>query len=225
MQERRRHGLCYNCDEPYVRGHQCPRLFYLESPDFLADDAVEDEGADDGAELALADAPAAALVVSLHALAGIRTENTMLLQVDVKGRRLLALLDTGLTHNFLHAGTMRRIGLTTSDSTNLRVTVANGDRLACEGMARHVPPALARRSSPLLASASTWAALTSSSASTTSGPWASFSGTSRPSPYRSGGATAASSGGAWVPPARPHHHRSSAPSPPILQQSLLDSLL
>jgi hypothetical protein len=77
MQERHRQGLCYNCDEPYVRGHQCQRLFYLESPDFLADDVVEDESADDGAELALADAPTTALVVSLHALAGIRTENTM----------------------------------------------------------------------------------------------------------------------------------------------------
>jgi hypothetical protein len=36
--ERRRQGLCYNCDEPYVRGHQCKRLFYLESADFLDDD-------------------------------------------------------------------------------------------------------------------------------------------------------------------------------------------
>jgi hypothetical protein len=34
---------------------------------------------------------------------------------------------------------MRRIGLMMSDSTNLRVTITNGDRLACEGMARHVP--------------------------------------------------------------------------------------
>lgn len=27
MADRRRQGLCYNCDEPYVRGHKCPRLF------------------------------------------------------------------------------------------------------------------------------------------------------------------------------------------------------
>ena len=36
--ERRRQGLCYNCDEPYVRGHVCQRLFYLEAADFLDDD-------------------------------------------------------------------------------------------------------------------------------------------------------------------------------------------
>jgi hypothetical protein len=31
QQERRRQGLCYNCDEPYVRGHQCKCVFYLEA--------------------------------------------------------------------------------------------------------------------------------------------------------------------------------------------------
>jgi hypothetical protein len=36
--ERRCQGLCYNCDEPFVRGHQCKRLFYLESGDYADDD-------------------------------------------------------------------------------------------------------------------------------------------------------------------------------------------
>ena len=37
MMERRRQGLCYNCDEPYVRGHQCQRLFFLEVSDYTSD--------------------------------------------------------------------------------------------------------------------------------------------------------------------------------------------
>jgi hypothetical protein len=35
--ECRRQGLCYNCDEPFVRGHQCKWLFYLESGDYADD--------------------------------------------------------------------------------------------------------------------------------------------------------------------------------------------
>jgi hypothetical protein len=31
-------GLCYSCDEPFVCGHQCKRLFYLESGDFANND-------------------------------------------------------------------------------------------------------------------------------------------------------------------------------------------
>jgi hypothetical protein len=79
------------------------------------------------------------LVVSLHAFAGIRTSNTMLLPVMTKGERLLALLDTGSTHNLLSGATMRRLGLAPDDGEHLRVTVANGDKLRCAGIARNVP--------------------------------------------------------------------------------------
>ena len=48
--ERRRQGLCFNCDEPYVPGHVCQRLFYLESGDYI----VEDEPAADVAAAAAA---------------------------------------------------------------------------------------------------------------------------------------------------------------------------
>jgi hypothetical protein len=37
MLEHRRQGLCYNCGEPYARGHKCQRLFYLEMADYLDD--------------------------------------------------------------------------------------------------------------------------------------------------------------------------------------------
>ena len=46
--EHRRQGLCFNCDVPYVPGHVCQRLFYLESGDYI----VEDEPAADVAAAA-----------------------------------------------------------------------------------------------------------------------------------------------------------------------------
>jgi predicted aspartyl protease len=63
----------------------------------------------------------------------------MLLPVMINGVRLIVLLDSGSTHNFLSVATMRRLGLHLSDAEQLSVTVANGDRLACQGMARQVP--------------------------------------------------------------------------------------
>ena len=80
-----------------------------------------------------------AFVVSLHALAGIRTDNTMLLLVVIQGERLLVLLDTDSTHNFLQGDIMRRLGLQPAGGEHLRITVANGDRLPCAGIARNVP--------------------------------------------------------------------------------------
>ncbi|KAK1615879.1 hypothetical protein QYE76_021396 [Lolium multiflorum] len=135
--ERRRLGLCFNCDEPYAPGHICPRLFYLETVDDFEADTLAEPPAPP--EPATTTAPATAFVVSLHALAGIRHERTMLLPVTIRGENLVALLDTGSTHNFLPATTMRRLALQPSGGAHLRVTVANGDRLQCHGLAQHVP--------------------------------------------------------------------------------------
>lgn len=38
MVERRKQGLYYNCDEPYVQGHKCARLFYLEASDYIMEE-------------------------------------------------------------------------------------------------------------------------------------------------------------------------------------------
>ena len=43
MAERRRQGLCYNYDEPYVQGHKCQRLFYLEVSNFDAQDQTSQD--------------------------------------------------------------------------------------------------------------------------------------------------------------------------------------
>jgi hypothetical protein len=134
--------LCYNCDEPFVRGHQCKRIFYLEACDFTDDNdtSTDHETVDPTAvDEAATDAMANALVVSLYALAGIRTTNSMVVPVLLKGERFLALLDTSSTHNFLLGDTMQRLCLATSGGEQLRVTVANGDRLLCASIARDVP--------------------------------------------------------------------------------------
>ena len=134
--ERRQEGLCFNCDEPFVRGHVCKRLFYLETTDYIDDEPGELVHPEEPADQ---EATANSLVVSLHAIAGIRPPNAMLLPVIVKGERFLTLLDTGSTHNFIQGAAMRRLGLTPTRGEHLQVTVANGDRLECEGVAHDVP--------------------------------------------------------------------------------------
>uniref|UniRef100_A0A453K577 Reverse transcriptase domain-containing protein n=1 Tax=Aegilops tauschii subsp. strangulata TaxID=200361 RepID=A0A453K577_AEGTS len=56
--ERRRLGLCFNCDEPYAPGHVCPHLFYLETADYIGEDAPVDGLDAVAAEAAPAAAPA-----------------------------------------------------------------------------------------------------------------------------------------------------------------------
>jgi hypothetical protein len=73
LEERRRNGQCFNCDEKYVHGHNrvCARLFVME---------VESKDDDDGPEETDVEKPSQ---ISLHAIAGIRTRDTMQLNVQL----------------------------------------------------------------------------------------------------------------------------------------------
>ena len=122
----------------------CKRLFYLESVDYIDDlvfTVVDDAGAaqPEDATTTAEEPTADALIVSMHALAGIRTENMMLLHMTLKGEHLLALLDTGSTHTFLQCAVMHRFELTPIGVESLRVTVASGERLQCKGIAHDIP--------------------------------------------------------------------------------------
>lgn len=126
LEERRRNGQCFNCDEKYVRGHNrvCARLFVME---------VESRDDDDGLEETDVEKPPQ---ISLHAIAGVRTRDTMQLNVQLGRITVTALLDSGSTHNFVSEAAARHTGLCFIPRTDLAVTVANGDRVRCPGVFR-----------------------------------------------------------------------------------------
>lgn len=141
--ERCRKGLCYNCDETYASSHVCARLFYLETIDDGDVEALTTEldatTLSEPGVTTYGPVDATAFVVSLHALAGIKTAKTMLLPVTINGERLTALVDTGSMHNFLSGDAMRRLALQPSGAEKFSLTVANGKPLTCQGVARKVP--------------------------------------------------------------------------------------
>ncbi|KAJ3702949.1 hypothetical protein LUZ61_006654 [Rhynchospora tenuis] len=128
MAKRRQQGLCFNCDESYVRGHRCKHLFFL---DVLDDD--EEQPPDipmDTTELNPE--------ISLHAITGIPTANTMQLPVTIQGHQFLALVDSGSTNNFLSMAVIKGVQLPLTPKPGLRVAVANGDRLPTAGLCSHL---------------------------------------------------------------------------------------
>ena len=103
MAERHRLGLCFNCNEKYTRGHNrfCRRIFFLEG--------VELEDAADAAGDAEHDAEAPCF--SLQAVAGVPMAGTMQIAVALGAASLVALLDSGSTHNFISKEAARCSGL------------------------------------------------------------------------------------------------------------------
>jgi hypothetical protein len=125
MDERRRQGLCFNCDERFSKGHNrvCQRLFLLDL-EFDDDEAPDEEP--------VADEPN----ISVHAIAGIRVNETMQVRLNLGGVSLLALLDSGSTHNFISEEAALRAALPLTPGGTVRVTVANGDHVPCPGVYR-----------------------------------------------------------------------------------------
>ena len=87
LEERRRNGQCFNCDEKYVRGHNrvCARLFVMEVASRDEEDD-EPEHTDDQQPQ-----------ISLHAIAGVHTRDTMQVRVQLGRAMVTALLDSGST--------------------------------------------------------------------------------------------------------------------------------
>jgi predicted aspartyl protease len=75
-------------------------------------------------------------VVSLHAITGIRREDTMQRWVVLNGQELLALLDTGSTHNFINCKAAQQCGVTLEPTPGCHVKVANGEPVFCQGVTR-----------------------------------------------------------------------------------------
>jgi hypothetical protein len=94
QEERRRLGLCFNCDEKHTWGHNRTRkrLFYVHGMD------IDDSDDTTGAETP---------VFSLHALAGVRFSDTMQVAVTLGASPLLVLLDSGSTHDFISESVAR----------------------------------------------------------------------------------------------------------------------
>jgi hypothetical protein len=150
-------GLCYNCDEQFIRGHQCKRLFNLLITDDLEDGAAdaEEEAALNVALMAEQPAQGGQVTpteetsrVSLYAIAGIRTRETIVIPVFINGQCLKALVDTGSSHTFVDTAVVRRIKLA-SEPANLCVTVTNGDKVPCAAVAQGILMLIGREEFPI----------------------------------------------------------------------------
>jgi hypothetical protein len=82
------------------------------------------------------DTAANELGISLHALTSIDVANTMKLHIRIKGKALVALVDTGSTHTFIKESLLPQLGLEVTPREGLTVKVANGEHATSGGVCR-----------------------------------------------------------------------------------------
>jgi hypothetical protein len=130
MAQRRVDRLCYNCDEKFVIGHRCKKLFIIEvAPD------EDDEEVDEVIECAALTGVPSPPEISLHVITGVCAKGfqTMKVYISVGDTVAVALLDSGSSHNFIDIDMARRAGIAIRPSSGLSVAATNGERIASPG--------------------------------------------------------------------------------------------
>eukprot|EP00253_Pinus_taeda_P004919 PITA_04919 len=141
MAERRKQGLCYYCDEKYSPGHKCkePKFFQIDATDYNSteeDPPLEEHEPleDDNQQENVSDGP----VISLHALAGISSPQTLKIRGFIKHRPVVVTIDSGSTHNFIHQKVAETVHCFVRAVSNFQVQIADGGTMKCEGRCENV---------------------------------------------------------------------------------------
>jgi hypothetical protein len=107
-------------------------------------DGVEIDDTEDAADAGDKDASC----FSLQAVDGVAMTDTMQLAVTLGAASLVALLDSGSTHNFISEEAARRSKLPLYQRPRLTTMVANGEKITCVGVIRDAPLLIAREAFP-----------------------------------------------------------------------------
>ena len=70
-------------------------------------------------------------VISLLAMTGMRTAQTMQINASINDHHLITLLNIGSTHNFIHPTVATAEGLSFVGYNNTSITVDNDDKVVC----------------------------------------------------------------------------------------------
>jgi hypothetical protein len=143
MVERQLKGLCYNCDDKYFPGHKCKeqKMFMAISKDISEEDIetpLVSESPKTPDITPPLDPPEVEPVISLNALTGFSAPQTLKLIGYIKHRKVIILVDSGSTHNFIHRRIAQETHCYIHVINNFQIMIANGGSMKCGGCCENV---------------------------------------------------------------------------------------
>jgi hypothetical protein len=143
MVEHQLKGLCYSCDEKYFMGHKCKEQnFFMAIVEDVSEEDVEAPLVSESPEPTNisrpSDPPEVELVISLNALTGFFAPQTLKLIGYIKHRKVIILVDSGSTHNFIHRCIAQEINCYIHAINNFQIMIANGGSMKCGGRCENV---------------------------------------------------------------------------------------
>ncbi|KAL4347696.1 hypothetical protein GQ457_17G018840 [Hibiscus cannabinus] len=137
IEERKRKGLCFWCAAKYTPGHKCAKsqLYQIAVEGIEEENEAEifldcEENVDgEGIENIKEEGP----VLSLNAMWGATNVETMKILVTMGDQQFIALLDSGISHNFISWTIVKQLKLGVIRRNQLKVVVADGNWMKTMG--------------------------------------------------------------------------------------------
>ncbi|XP_026399605.1 uncharacterized protein LOC113295486 [Papaver somniferum] len=128
MRARRKKGLCYNCNEKYEMGHMCiKQQLYMLVGDEEESSTFEEESPGSSPVIQELEEE---VEISLHALSGNVSHNTIKIKVITKNKKAFTvLIDSDNTHSFIDPEMARLSGVLIEPTAALHVAVADGNKV------------------------------------------------------------------------------------------------
>ena len=127
MDERRSKGLCFNCDRKYSKGHKCGenKLFYIdcEEDEEKEQESLEEKEQETPEEITP--------TISCNSLARITTSQYLKIEGYIKKKKVMVLIDSGSTHNFIHSKITKYLNFLINLAPEFQVVVAYGKTINC----------------------------------------------------------------------------------------------
>jgi hypothetical protein len=136
-------GLCYNCDEKYFLGHKCKEknIFMAISEDVSEEDVKTPLVSEPPKTTDISpplEPPKVELVISLNALTSFFAPQTLKLIGYIKHRKVIILVDSGNTHNFIHHHIYQETHCYIHVVNNFQIMIANRGSMKCGGSCENV---------------------------------------------------------------------------------------
>jgi hypothetical protein len=143
MVESQLKGLCYNYDGKYFPSHKCKEqnLFMAISEEILEEEEETPFVSDLPKSTDITpplDPPEVEPIISLNALTGFSTPQTLKLIGYIKHRKIIILVDSGSTHNFIHCCISQETHCYIHVINNFQIMIANGGSIKCRGHCENV---------------------------------------------------------------------------------------
>ena len=144
--KRKEEGKCFRCGLKFGPLHKCPQrqlqvLILAEEPEAKEEGEfvmVETEKEDDLGDCEVLDVGDEKQELMLHVMKGVAEPHTFKIRGSIDGLTVVALIDSGASHNFLSKETATKLGLNGEKERSFWVRLGDGRKRQTNGVCRAV---------------------------------------------------------------------------------------